>query len=36
LFIEELQDLCPDAQRLLYGVLDQGSFPVLGVPSPHR
>jgi two-component system nitrogen regulation response regulator NtrX len=30
LFIEELQDLCPDAQRLLFGVLDQGEFSRVG------
>ena len=30
LFVEELQDLCPDAQRLLFGVLDQGEFSRVG------
>jgi two-component system nitrogen regulation response regulator NtrX len=34
LFIEELQDLCPEAQQLLYGVLDQGSFSPLGRVRP--
>lgn len=30
LFIDELGDLCPEGQRLLQGVLDQGSFSRLG------
>jgi DNA-binding NtrC family response regulator len=30
LFINELGDLCPEAQRLLLGVLEQGSFYRLG------
>ncbi|MDH4021514.1 MAG: sigma-54 dependent transcriptional regulator [Gammaproteobacteria bacterium] len=36
LYLRDLQDLCPDAQRLLAGVLEQGSFARLGesVPVP--
>ncbi len=34
LFMEELQDLCPEAQQLLNGVLDQGSFSPLGRVRP--
>jgi two-component system nitrogen regulation response regulator NtrX len=34
LYIEDLQDLCADAQRLLFGVLDQGEFSRLGRASP--
>jgi DNA-binding NtrC family response regulator len=36
LYLRDLQDLCPDAQRLLAGVLEQGSFTRLGesVPVP--
>ncbi len=34
LFIVELQDLCPEAQRLLFGVLDQGEFSRVGRVSP--
>ena len=30
LFIDELGDLCPEGQRLLQGILDQGSFAPLG------
>ena len=30
LFINELEDLCPEAQRLLLGVLEQGSYAPLG------
>jgi DNA-binding NtrC family response regulator len=36
LYLRDLQDLCPDAQRLLAGVLEQGSFTRLSesVPVP--
>jgi DNA-binding NtrC family response regulator len=36
LYLRDLQDLCPDAQRLLAGVLEQGSFARLGesIPAP--
>jgi len=30
LFVDELQDLCPEAQQLLNAVLDQGSFSRIG------
>jgi len=34
LFVDELQDLCPEAQQLLNAVLDQGSFSRLGRAEP--
>jgi len=36
LYLRDLQDLCPDAQRLLAGALEQGSYTRLGesVPVP--
>ncbi len=34
LFVEELQDLCTEAQRLLFGILDQGEFSRLGRANP--
>ncbi|MEZ5564245.1 MAG: sigma-54 dependent transcriptional regulator [Gammaproteobacteria bacterium] len=34
LFIRDLQELCPEAQRLLTGTLEQGSFVRLGEATP--
>ena len=36
LFIDDLQSLCPEGQRLLLGVLEQGSFSRLGESAAVR
>ncbi|NND37509.1 MAG: sigma-54-dependent Fis family transcriptional regulator [Gammaproteobacteria bacterium] len=34
LFVGDLQDLCPEAQRILYGVIDQGEYARVGRTRP--
>ena len=34
LFVGDLQDLCPEAQRILYGVIDQGEYSRVGRTKP--
>jgi len=36
LFVDELQNLCPEGQKLLSAVLDQGSFSRIGRAEPIR
>ena len=34
LFVGDLHDLCPEAQRILYGVIDQGEYARVGRTKP--